>query len=53
MSEYSTQSYRDLKVWQEAMNLAESCYKTTKLFPREETYGMISQIKKGCEGVRV
>jgi len=53
MSDYSIQSYRDLKVWQEAMNLAESCYKTTKLFPKEETYGMISQIPKGCKGVRV
>ncbi|NEP01624.1 MAG: four helix bundle protein [Symploca sp. SIO2E9] len=39
-------SYRDLRVWQEAMNLAEACYRTTKTFPREELYGMISQIRK-------
>lgn len=51
MSEYSTQSYRDLKVWQEAMNLAGSCYKTTKLFPREETYGMISQIRRSAASI--
>lgn len=40
------QSYRDLRVWQEAMNLAEACYRITKAFPKEETYGMISQIRR-------
>jgi hypothetical protein len=35
------QSYKDLKVWQEAMGLAEECYRLTKLFPRSEMYGMI------------
>jgi four helix bundle protein len=51
MKEASIQSYRDLKVWQEAMNLAESCYKTTKLFPKEETYGMISQIRRSAASI--
>ena len=40
------QSYRDLKVWQEAINLAEECYRLTRLFPRSEMYGMISQIHR-------
>lgn len=51
MEESSIQSYRDLKVWQEAMNLAESCYKITKLFPKEETYGMISQIRRSAVSI--
>lgn len=51
MKEASIQSYRDLKVWQEAMNLAESCYKITKLFPKEETYGMISQIRRSAASI--
>ncbi|BAY20046.1 S23 ribosomal protein (plasmid) [Anabaenopsis circularis NIES-21] len=42
----SIQSYQDLKVWQEAMNLAEECYRVTKQFPKEETYGMVSQIRR-------
>ena len=29
-------SYRDLIVWQEAMDLAESAYRTTSKFPKEE-----------------
>nr|WP_235526332.1 four helix bundle protein [Nostoc piscinale] len=45
------QSYRDLKVWQEAMNVAEFCYKATKAFPKEETYGMIAQIRRAAASV--
>jgi four helix bundle protein len=45
------QSYQELKVWQEAMNLAELSYKITKIFPREETYGMISQIRRSAASI--
>jgi four helix bundle protein len=38
-------SYRDLKVWQKAMILAEDCYRLTRRFPKEETYGMSAQIR--------
>ncbi|WP_414753648.1 four helix bundle protein [Anabaena sp. CCY 9910] len=51
MKEPLMQSYRDLKVWQEGMNLAESCYKATKAFPKEETYGMISQIRRSAASI--
>ncbi|MBD2342248.1 four helix bundle protein [Calothrix sp. FACHB-156] len=47
----SMQSYQDLKAWQEAMNLAEECYEVTKEFPKEETYGMISQIRRASVSV--
>ncbi len=36
------QSYRDLKVWQQGMDLAEGCYLATRQFPKDELYGMIS-----------
>lgn len=39
-------SYRDLKVWQRAMDLAERCYEETKSFPREEMYGMTAQLRR-------
>ncbi|MGJ5634563.1 four helix bundle protein [Nostoc sp. CALU 1950] len=51
MKEPSIQSYRDLKVWQEGMNLAESCYRVTKAFPKEETYGMTSQIRRAAVSI--
>jgi four helix bundle protein len=45
------QSHKDLKVWQEAMNLAEECYRLTKLFPGAEIYGMTSQIRRSAVSV--
>jgi four helix bundle protein len=39
-------SYRDLVVWQEAMNLAEAAYRLTARFPKEETYGLTSQVRR-------
>lgn len=36
----SIRSYRDLKVWRQAMDLAQACYLETRQFPREELYGL-------------
>ena len=38
--------YRDLIVWQEAMEIAEQVYLLTRSFPREEAYGMTSQMRR-------
>lgn len=43
MSDYS---YRDLKVWQKAIELAEQVYSISKAFPREEQYGLTSQMRR-------
>jgi 23S rRNA-intervening sequence protein len=41
-------SYRDLLVWQKAMSLAITMYKTTKSFPVDERYGLTtSHFSKG------
>ncbi|MGP1385899.1 MAG: four helix bundle protein [Thainema sp.] len=45
------QSYRDLEVWQQGMALAEVCYRITRTFPREEIYGMVSQIRRAAVSV--
>ena len=45
------QSYRDLRVWEDGMRLAETCYRATKTFPREEIYGMTSQIRRSAASV--
>jgi four helix bundle protein len=44
-------SYRDLRVWQEAMDLAEACYRTTRDFPKEELYGITSQMRRAAVSV--
>ena len=39
-------SYRDLIVWQKSMDLAKQIYFITKDFPKEEVYGLTSQIRR-------
>ncbi len=43
--------YRDLIVWQKAMELVETIYRTTTAFPREEIYGLTSQIRRAAISV--
>ncbi len=38
--------FKDLKVWQKAVDLATLTYQTTKRFPGEERYGLTSQINR-------
>ena len=44
-------SYRDLQVWQLALNLAQLCYEQTAHFPARETYGLASQIRRAAVSV--
>jgi len=41
-------SYKDLTVWQKSFQLALKTYEATKGFPREERYGMTSQIRRAA-----
>ena len=43
--------FRDLKVWQKGHNLALAVYKATTSFPREEIYGLTSQIRRSCVSI--
>ena len=45
------ESYRDLRVWQAAIELAVSCYERTKKFPASETYGLTSQIRRSGSSI--
>lgn len=45
------QSYRDLIVWQDAMSLAEDCYRLTRGFPRDELFGLTSQIRRAAASI--
>jgi four helix bundle protein len=44
-------SYRDLKVWQLAMDLAECAYRQSQSLPRSEMYGLTSQIRRAATSV--
>jgi four helix bundle protein len=45
------ESFKDLLVWQQGMQLAKSCYLLTQSFPREELYGLTSQIRRASSSV--
>ncbi|MBT9333311.1 four helix bundle protein [Paracidobacterium acidisoli] len=39
-------SFRDLKVWQRAIELSVAIYRMTGAFPREEMYGLTAQLRR-------
>lgn len=47
----SVRSYRDLVVWQKGMDLVVDCYHLTATFPKAETYGLVSQIRRAATAV--
>ena len=50
MSE-SVKSYRDLFIWQKGMAIVDEVYKITKTFPKEEIFGLTSQIKRSSVSI--
>jgi four helix bundle protein len=45
------QSYRDLVAWQKAMNFVMEVYRITKTFPRDEIYGLASQLRRAAVAI--
>ncbi|RWF58084.1 MAG: four helix bundle protein [Mesorhizobium sp.] len=44
-------SYKDLIVWQQAMDLAVATSSSTKAWPKEELYGLTSQIRRSANSI--
>lgn len=42
----SIKTYRDLQIWQKSMTLVTEVYKISKGFPKDEAYGLTSQIRR-------
>ena len=51
MSGPEIKSYRDLLVWQQAMDLAVMCYSVTGGFPKDELFGLTSQIRRSAASI--
>jgi four helix bundle protein len=41
-------TYRDLLIWQKSMTLLTNCYLASVNFPKEEQFGLTSQIRRCC-----
>jgi four helix bundle protein len=46
-----TQHYRDVRVWQKGMELARDVYRYTQQFPKQETFGLTSQMRRAAVSV--
>ncbi len=44
-------THKDLDVWKESMRLAREVYQLTQAFPREEIYGLVSQLRRAAVSV--
>jgi four helix bundle protein len=44
-------TYRDLIVWQKAMDLVEAIYRSTNPFPSEERFGLVSQMRRASVSI--
>ena len=44
-------SYRDLVVWQKAMELVTEVYRVTKKFPKDELFGLTGQMRRAAVAV--
>jgi len=43
--------FKDLKVWEKAHQMTLTAYKATQRFPKDELYGLTSQIRRSCASI--
>jgi four helix bundle protein len=51
METVKNNSYRDLRVWQDSIKLAKIVYLQTSRFPKDELYGLSSQVKRSTVSI--
>ena len=51
MGETKIQSYKDLIVWRKSTDLAVKIYDLTSQFPKEELYGLTSQMRRSAVSI--
>lgn len=47
----TVRSFRDLAVWRKSVQLSGAVYRLTREFPREELYGLTSQMRRAAVSV--
>lgn len=43
--------YKDLQVWQKSMDFVDAVYSVTKAFPKDEVYGLTSQLRRSAVSI--
>ncbi len=44
-------SFKDLKIWQKGIEIVNDIYQITKTFPKEEMFGLISQMRRAAVSI--
>ncbi|MBU2250770.1 MAG: four helix bundle protein, partial [Candidatus Omnitrophica bacterium] len=44
-------NFRDLKIWQVGIEIVEDVYRLTKLFPRNEEFGLVTQMQRSSVSI--
>ncbi len=44
-------THKDLDVWKESIILAKTTYKSTRSYPKEELYGLVSQMRRAAVSI--
>jgi four helix bundle protein len=44
-------NYKELRIWQKSVDLAVKIYQVTQDFPREEQYGLTSQVRRSAVSI--
>jgi four helix bundle protein len=47
----AVKSYRELETWQTAIELVVEVYRATSLFPKDEVYGLTSQLRRAAVSI--
>src|SRR5688572_24213365 len=47
----TVRDFKDLVVWQKAMDMVETVYRDTRTFPRDELYGLVSQVRRASVSI--
>jgi four helix bundle protein len=43
--------YKDLRVWQKGIEIVDKIYSMTNSFPKDELYGLVSQMRKAAVSI--
>jgi four helix bundle protein len=46
------EDFKDLRVWQKAYELTLNVYRKSATFPKEEMYGLTSQLRRQCRSAQ-
>ena len=47
----ATQNFKDLLVWQRGMALAKQIYEITRIFPTDERFGLVAQMRRAAVSI--